>query len=64
VRLPLRRRRLAAGARPLRELSVAEAREAEQAAAEQREPEPVALVRDLSLHRFALQTSAGFRRLS
>jgi acetyl esterase len=46
----LRRQRLAAGARPLRELSVAEARQAELAAVERRrEREPVAEVLDLSL---------------
>jgi acetyl esterase len=46
----LRRERLAVGARPLRELSVAEAREAELAAVDRRrEREPVAEVLDLSL---------------
>jgi acetyl esterase len=46
----LRRMRIAAGTRPLRELSVAEAREAELAAIEQRgEPEHVADVVELSL---------------
>jgi len=46
----LRRQRIAAGKRPVRELSVAEAREAERAELEQRgEPEPVAEVVDRSL---------------